>query len=238
MFKSLKNQQDFHPKNPVQAARRGNELMTADRHERLIAARQAAGFKSARSAALRFGWTLSTYASHENGQTPLPVRAAHDYAKAFKCSQSWLLTGEGKMNNGNGGEVINLPALPTAPVEPPPIEEESDCLEPIEVEKLDGEVARELSAARRNHPKAEIWRMASDALAGLGFMPGDYLIVDLRRPVAGDKVIFEIAGRMHVRLYYPPYLFALPINRSLKPIVVDGNIKLRGTVVSKITLVG
>lgn len=46
-------------------------------------------------AAKRFGWTASTYASHENGQTPLPVDAAHDYGRAFKVSPAWLLTGEG-----------------------------------------------------------------------------------------------------------------------------------------------
>jgi hypothetical protein len=40
----------------------------------------------------------STYASHENGQTPVPQDAAAVYAKAFKTSVAWLLTGE---NPGN-----------------------------------------------------------------------------------------------------------------------------------------
>jgi SOS-response transcriptional repressor LexA len=56
-------------------------LFMADRHHRLIEAREAIGFKSARSAAIR--------------QTPLPVDAAIIYGKAFKVSPAWLLTGEG-----------------------------------------------------------------------------------------------------------------------------------------------
>lgn len=63
-------------------------------HHRLIAARKAAKFNSARAAALRHHWNPSTYASHENGQTDLPKRAAALYAKAFKVSPGWLLTGE------------------------------------------------------------------------------------------------------------------------------------------------
>lgn len=54
-----------------------------------------AGFASARSAALKFHWTPSTYSSHENGQTDVPPRAAAKYAKAFKVSRAWILTGEG-----------------------------------------------------------------------------------------------------------------------------------------------
>lgn len=64
-------------------------------NDRLKKARENAKFKSARSAALRFGWNPSTYASHENGQTPVPPDAAKVYARAFKCSQGWILTGEG-----------------------------------------------------------------------------------------------------------------------------------------------
>jgi phage repressor protein C with HTH and peptisase S24 domain len=69
-----------------------------DSNRRLREARAAAGFKSARAAALRFGWTVSTYASHENGQTGVPPKAAKRYAKAFKTSAGWILTGEGPVN--------------------------------------------------------------------------------------------------------------------------------------------
>lgn len=64
-------------------------------NSRLRSARIKAGFKSARAAAMRYGWTPSTYASHENGQTQVPSDAAREYAKAFKVSAAWILTGEG-----------------------------------------------------------------------------------------------------------------------------------------------
>lgn len=65
---------------------------------RLRKAREHAGFRSARAAANKFHWTASTYASHENGQTPeIPHVAARKYARSFKVSSAWLLSGEGDM---------------------------------------------------------------------------------------------------------------------------------------------
>lgn len=65
-------------------------------NDRLRQARIEAGFKSAAEAAKRFGWTPSTYSSHENGQTPdIKPDKAREYARAFKVSFAWLLTGEG-----------------------------------------------------------------------------------------------------------------------------------------------
>lgn len=61
---------------------------------RLREARLKAGFPSARAAAIRYGWTVSTYSSHENGQTPVPVKAAKTYAQKFKVSAAWILTGD------------------------------------------------------------------------------------------------------------------------------------------------
>lgn len=73
-----------------------------DSNDRLKAARlRRFPGTSAREIALRFGWNESTYASHENGQTAVPAAAAHRYAKTFKASAGWILTGEGKMDAQN-----------------------------------------------------------------------------------------------------------------------------------------
>lgn len=69
---------------------------------RLREARKKAGFKSARSAALRHNWTPSTYSSHENGQTPVPRDAALEYAKKFKVDPAWLLNVQGSINQPLG----------------------------------------------------------------------------------------------------------------------------------------
>ncbi len=76
-----------------------NDSHMDDSNERLRKLREAAGFASARAAALRFHWTVSTYASHENGQTPVPRKAAEKYAKAFKSSAAYILTGDGPVNH-------------------------------------------------------------------------------------------------------------------------------------------
>ncbi len=57
---------------------------------RLKQARIAAGYKSARAAALRFHWPEVTYAKHENGERGIG-RAARKYARSFKVDEAWLL---------------------------------------------------------------------------------------------------------------------------------------------------
>lgn len=61
---------------------------------RLQKAREARGFKHAVDATQYFGWNYDTYVQHENGTRGI-TRAADKYAKAFRVSEAWLLTGEG-----------------------------------------------------------------------------------------------------------------------------------------------
>lgn len=74
-----------------------NEHMTDYRPDyaiRLETARIKRGFTSARAAAQYFGWVYETYIQHENGTRGIG-RSADRYAKAFRVSEAWLLTGEG-----------------------------------------------------------------------------------------------------------------------------------------------
>lgn len=64
--------------------------------ERLIAARQAAGYASAAEAARALGVKFSTYAALENGQNGLS-RSGERLAQAFRVDLNWLLTGRGDM---------------------------------------------------------------------------------------------------------------------------------------------
>lgn len=61
---------------------------------RLQQARENRGFRTAKDAAKFFGWNYDSYTQHENGTRGL-ARASARYAKAFKVSEAWLLTGEG-----------------------------------------------------------------------------------------------------------------------------------------------
>ena len=65
----------------------------SDRSSRLRQARLNAGFKSARSAAIRFGWRPSTYTAHENGQNDYDGDIAVVYARAFRVEPEQLYLG-------------------------------------------------------------------------------------------------------------------------------------------------
>lgn len=68
----------------------------SEQFERLRLARERAGFEGPTDAATYFGWNPVTYRSHENGQRGLRPDIAKRYARAFKVSAAWLLTGEGE----------------------------------------------------------------------------------------------------------------------------------------------
>lgn len=75
--------------------------LMGDANDRLKQARIRAGYKSAPQAARKLGVKPSTYASHENGQTSPPPNAVKRYARAFKASAAWILTGEGSIEAKN-----------------------------------------------------------------------------------------------------------------------------------------
>jgi phage repressor protein C with HTH and peptisase S24 domain len=81
--------------------------------ERLQKARAKAGYENATDAARAFGWNEITYRAHENGGRGLKAKVAEQYAKAFKVSAAWLLTGEGSdtaPRPAAGNTVEELPA--------------------------------------------------------------------------------------------------------------------------------
>ena len=57
---------------------------------RLREARQLRGFPSGSAAARRFGWGITTYNKHENGERGIG-RAYLEYATTFKVNPAWLL---------------------------------------------------------------------------------------------------------------------------------------------------
>lgn len=77
-----------------------------DAAKRLEQARIARGFDEAKKAAAFFGWNYNAYAQHENGTRGLS-RIAATYAKAYRVSEAWLLTGEG----AGPGEAAEVPGL-------------------------------------------------------------------------------------------------------------------------------
>ena len=70
-------------------------MSTETRAQRLLHARQAAGFKTAAGAADHFNWNRNTYSSNENGNAAYSYRAAREYAAAFGVTPQWLYDGIG-----------------------------------------------------------------------------------------------------------------------------------------------
>lgn len=66
-----------------------------DPAKRLEQARTDRGFATPRDATNYFGWSYDTYIQHENGIRGI-TRAADTYAKAYRVSKAWLLTGQGE----------------------------------------------------------------------------------------------------------------------------------------------
>lgn len=67
--------------------------LVGEQAKRLQLAREHAGFKSARMAALRMGWKYPTYSAHENGTRKLTPSVANKYSKAFNVLAEFLLFG-------------------------------------------------------------------------------------------------------------------------------------------------
>lgn len=83
---------------------------------RLAAARMAAGFRSAREAALENGWTESSYRSHENGTRTIGPDDAEKYARAYRARGAQ--TDAARMLFGSGREVVDEPdeeSIPSSP---------------------------------------------------------------------------------------------------------------------------
>jgi phage repressor protein C with HTH and peptisase S24 domain len=85
--------------------------VSEEQHERLKAIRIEAGYPTAAAAAAAMGLTAATYRHHENGTAKLS-RAGERYARFFRVSLEWLLTGRGeKRPDGERGRVIAVRGL-------------------------------------------------------------------------------------------------------------------------------
>lgn len=73
---------------------------------RLREARTNAGYATAADACEAFGFKYATYAGHENGSRGIKGDALKRYARAFRVSLEWLLTGTGTPVKGGGAKEV------------------------------------------------------------------------------------------------------------------------------------
>lgn len=103
--------------------------------------------------------------------------------------------------------------------------------EPIaNLETAPTELQQALRALTAGRNAADVWILRTHALAWAGYLPGDYVVVDLGlRPDAGDIVCAQhyswasSTAETIFRIYEPPYLVAAGSAPDLRrPLVVDG----------------
>lgn len=169
-------------------------------HVRLRRARLAAGFTTAIDAINRFGWSISTYRAHENGQNAFDALTAIRYARAFKVAPTWLLLGDEALGVG-GATVIDVP---------PPIGAEMDAApEARAFRTMDGRTLRptpetvvgDFSVPRdtRYRRSAQFALLIEGESVNRVARDGDWLLcVDMKAfpgpPAHGDLVLIECAG--------------------------------------------
>jgi transcriptional regulator with XRE-family HTH domain len=108
----------------------------------------------------------------------------------------------------------------------------------VDLKKIDPEHAKILTAALAGNKKAEVWRLTRDILAGAGYRPGDYLVVDTVISARANKVVLVEVNRVPLfRVFLPPCLYTAPMGPQPAPLIVD-NIRtvVRGAVTSHFSL--
>lgn len=103
-----------------------------DPAKRLEQARLRRKFKTARAATDYFGWNYNSYVQHESGVRGIG-RIADQYAKGYRVSKGWLLTGEGDVGVKTILPVVGYVGA-GAKIEPFDGDSGSEMLEEVEVD--------------------------------------------------------------------------------------------------------
>lgn len=182
--------------------------------ERLRAAREAAGYETAKRAAEAMGASVATYIQHENGTRGFPAGKAQRYARFFRTSPEWLLYGRGDMPATQNGEphasrVTRLVQVLgevqagawTEAVEEPAVEE----VVPVYLAGFEG--AR-LFALRIKGPSMDLFYPDGTMIivcpaAEIGVREGDHVVVRRHKGAMCETTVKEVAKDKHGILLVP-----------------------------------
>ena len=100
-----------------------------------------------------------------------------------------------------------------------------------------------MATAMGQRPGIDVWQVKSAALSLMGFMPGDYILVDTNsaeRTKAGDAVVAQVhdngkgTASIVLRRFEPPVLVAASTAAEDRRVhVVDGvNVVIKGKVIA------
>lgn len=181
--------------------------------QRLIWARKKHGaYNNPTDAARAFGWTVSTYLGHENGDRNPSRDAAKRYAKAYRVRWEWLLDADGPPTQAIERDVVSVPLLSWVSAG-----QLKDASSQIPAEEL-----RLLSFAGLGAGDYFALEVQGDSMDR--FSPDGSVIVVNRadRELVVDKpYIFSVRGETTYKLWHPKYLAPHSTNAAHKPIFIE-----------------
>jgi phage repressor protein C with HTH and peptisase S24 domain len=152
-------------------------MAMTEQHERLKAAREARGYRTARAAAEAMGVAYSTYSAHENGEKGLS-RSGQRYARFFGVSLDWLLTGRGEMRPTHEANQVPICGIVTAGLSSIPADQ-------------DESVAALGYLSLPNPTEVDAHRVEGES-QWPRFQHGEYVLIG-RRSTSPEKLIGELA---------------------------------------------
>lgn len=185
--------------------------------QRLTQARERAGYENAVDAANAYGWTKSTYISHENGTRGLRPDVARRYAKAFRVKAEWLLygdsPGERTKSRPDKRDTIVVPLLSMV---------SAGKLSEAVIDDADDTIA--VSGLGKGDFLA--LRVVGDSMNRVS-PEGSVIIVDrgVKDLVSGRYYVFSHRGEATYKIYRsgdPAYLEPYSTNPENRPIFVKG----------------
>lgn len=185
--------------------------------KRLQWARQKQGkFGSPTDAARAYGWTVSTYLGHENGDRNPSIDAAKRYAQAYRVRWEWLIEGDGAPTLAAERGVQLVPVLDLVHAG-----ELSDPGNDIPVEGVPL-----MTFANLGRGDFFATKVVGDAMDRISPSGSIILINRADRDLTADKsYVFSLGGEPAYRIWQPdpPHLAPFSTNPVHKPIFIRGH---------------
>lgn len=190
--------------------------------------KRRAGVTNAEIAALR-GRDHTVISKLVSGAQPMTVEWAQAFATALQVPMATVLEKSGQLSPDQA-QTVAAPGFA-----------EGDAA-PWVPKGADDRRMQAMAEAAGQRPGVDVWRVGNASMAGAGFLPGDYMLIDTHaadRVSPGDTVIAQVyarngTARTVLRRWAPPVLVSVGgAGDTVEVHVVDhDNVVIRGKVVA------
>jgi len=179
---------------------------------RLRAAREATGISQS-EVARRLDCTRSSVWNWEDGVTEPRAARLRELATLYNVSHEWL---------ANGDDAVICDAV---------------RLEPDAI--IDGQQRLAAMRLMKRVRLAQVWQLETDIMAGKSLKRGDILVIEPTRSAdPNDVVLVDYRDKgVLVRVYYPPYFYALPLKAQPAPLQEGPQVMIVGVLRERLSVV-